>query len=1110
LDKIPSDQKYRDLALDPAKSFIVQAPAGAGKTTLLIQRYLKLLSCALKEPEECLAITFTRKAAAEMLSRVLAALTAAKSETCPTDLQQLVTWKLAKDVLAVDNKFAWNILENPHRLKIQTIDALCSSITAKIPIMTKFGCNVEIAEFADELYEKAAINLLTNENKTLDQYLNLLAYHLDNNQEKIVQLLMAMLADREKWLQNLIAIPSDANYMEYFNFGLQTSIQDAVFNANSNIPNNFSALLNLLSFAQTNLSSSITATKFCLESITTWRAIATLVLTNAGELRKTVTKQQGFPAATECKDLTYKQISQENKGKMLQILADLKTSKDFIAALQIIQAISFTEYTDNQQLIFKALLKILPVLVAHLNLIFQQQGKCDFTEVTLNSIQALGEVLEPSNLALILDHKIQHIMVDEFQDTSKSQFELLLALTRGWDGMDGKTIFLVGDPMQSIYRFRNADVGLFIYAKKYGVGDVRLNFLQLTANFRSTQKLVTWINNVFAASFPRKDDLTNGAISFLPSYAYKLNIIDTSLNVAIRNSTANEEAENITSYIKQLYQQNAGQTIAILVRSRAHLKPIINSLNMHGISFVGVDIDRLVIKPIVQDLLNLTNALLNLGDNLAWYSVLRSKWVGLELQDLQYLGFSKQQILWDKLCDFANNAKLSADAKIRLQRFVLLMQKYLAKLGLISLANLVFSAWRELGGLRVLQSKLELQASEQFFRFLESEENNQDIYNVDYLKNKLAKVYSQIEITAVNPVQIMTIHKAKGLEFDTVIVPCLAKQLRSDTEKLLLWQEHLSCTSSTYLLAAPIKSFLATEDPIYNYVKQLEQQQSSYEDLRVLYVALTRAKTNLYLSAVVEKDAPTTNSLLGLVWEGIGVTEVADCTDINIGKTPVTNELEFTATNCLQRIKTTCLYTDELVASKSHMLRDNLDEIISIENQSLELDPSREWMRHVGTLVHRELWRISIQGISSWNENMLSIIKKRWCITLKKLGVASQHLVGAVNLVAVAISNAVSCPNGRWILDHRHMDAQSEWSLSTYINGQIIDVVIDRSFVDADGIRWIIDYKTCDATTIKPELEAYTSQLFKYFAIVHKFCNESKIKTGLYFPLQRRWEVIGH
>ena len=167
-------------------------------------------------------------------------------------------------------------------------------------------------------------------------------------------------------------------------------------------------------------------------------------------------------------------------------------------------------------------------------------------------------------------------------------------------------------------------------------------------------------------------------------------------------------------------------------------------------------------------------------------------------------------------------------------------------------------------------------------------------------------------------------------------------------------------------------------------------------------------------------------------------------------------------------------------------------------------------MRHVGTLVHRELWRISIQGISSWNENMLSIIKKRWCITLKKLGVASQHLVGAVNLVAVAISNAVSCPNGRWILDHRHMDAQSEWSLSTYINGQIIDVVIDRSFVDADGIRWIIDYKTCDATTIKPELEAYTSQLFKYFAIVHKFCNESKIKTGLYFPLQRRWEVIGH
>jgi hypothetical protein len=198
-----------------------------------------------------------------------------------------------------------------------------------------------------------------------------------------------------------------------------------------------------------------------------------------------------------------------------------------------------------------------------------------------------------------------------------------------------------------------------------------------------------------------------------------------------------------------------------------------------------------------------------------------------------------------------------------------------------------------------------------------------------------------------------------------------------------------------------------------------------------------------------------------------------------------------------------------VISKKSSVLCNNLATEIAIEDQVIELDPSREWMRHVGTLVHRELWRISTQGISSWNDEIILIIKKRWFIALNKLGVASNHLLDAVNLVALAISNTLSCPNGCWILDHHHMDAKSEWPLSTYINEQITNVVIDRSFVDKNGIRWIIDYKTCYAENTKLELEAYTSQLLKYFGIVRKFCNEPKIQMGLYFPLQQHWEVIG-
>src|SRR6185295_2005168 len=105
-----------------------------------------------------------------------------------------------------------------------------------------------------------------------------------------------------------------------------------------------------------------------------------------------------------------------------------------------------------------AMLELLPRAAAHLKLVFAEAGETDFTEVAQGAVRALGAIDDPSDLLLALDSRIQHILVDEFQDTSVSQWELLSLLTSGWqqDGemSDGRTLFLVGDPMQSIYRFR--------------------------------------------------------------------------------------------------------------------------------------------------------------------------------------------------------------------------------------------------------------------------------------------------------------------------------------------------------------------------------------------------------------------------------------------------------------------------------------------------------------------------------------------------------------------------------------------------------------------------------------------------------------------------------
>src|SRR5687767_2482267 len=129
-------------------------------------------------------------------------------------------------------------------------------------------------------------------------------------------------------------------------------------------------------------------------------------------------------------------------------------------------------YTDEQWEVLGAILELLQLAAAQLKLVFAERGETDFTEIAQGAVRALGSPDNPTDLLHALDTRIKHILVDEFQDTSYSQFELLQRLTSGWqqDGemSDGRTLFLVGDPMQSIYRFREAKVALFLQVWESG------------------------------------------------------------------------------------------------------------------------------------------------------------------------------------------------------------------------------------------------------------------------------------------------------------------------------------------------------------------------------------------------------------------------------------------------------------------------------------------------------------------------------------------------------------------------------------------------------------------------------------------------------------------
>ena len=198
---MPDDRAARERALDPHTSFIVQAPAGSGKTELLIQRYLRLLE-TVKSPNAVVAITFTKKAAGEMRARVLQAL---QRTEAPEKAHEQVTHEIAQRVVAHQERLGWDLVANPSQIRMETIDALCASITRQMPWLARFGAPPEITEKATPLYREAARRTLHRvETEELDGCLGPVSHlllHLDNNYQQAERLLSEQLEKRDQWLR---------------------------------------------------------------------------------------------------------------------------------------------------------------------------------------------------------------------------------------------------------------------------------------------------------------------------------------------------------------------------------------------------------------------------------------------------------------------------------------------------------------------------------------------------------------------------------------------------------------------------------------------------------------------------------------------------------------------------------------------------------------------------------------------------------------------------------------------------------------------------------------------------------------------------------------------
>ncbi|MGH8226891.1 MAG: UvrD-helicase domain-containing protein, partial [Steroidobacteraceae bacterium] len=298
-----ADTAARALALDPGRSVLLEAPAGSGKTTVLTQRLLALLA-TVEEPEAILAITFTRKAAAEMRDRVVRAL---RGEIDADGAHGRKLRELAEVVNARSRRLGWSLEAHSSRLRIQTIDSLNRWLASQRPLAARGAAELEIAQSPLRLYRMAARQTLLDAqgDTALEADAGLLFERLDNDFGRFERLLAEMLARRAHWLPRLLAEESLAERVES---SLRAIVGERLRRAQALIPRTLVAQGARLAHEaarrrEAALDGRPGPWRIWLQAprsgaplaLGHWQGLAQLALTAAQTWRLTLTQREGFP-----------------------------------------------------------------------------------------------------------------------------------------------------------------------------------------------------------------------------------------------------------------------------------------------------------------------------------------------------------------------------------------------------------------------------------------------------------------------------------------------------------------------------------------------------------------------------------------------------------------------------------------------------------------------------------------------------------------------------------------------------------------------------------------------------------------------------------------------
>lgn len=834
---MPNTDKQQEAIDCIDRNVSVSAGAGSGKTAVLKQRFLNILKQSKNKLEakkgpfssnypftsynyegvksgNIVGITFTRKAAGEIKSRIRAAMLDAMNEG------DVSFWRMQ--------------LAELERAQINTIHGLCGRILRDNPVEANLDPSFVIAEDADyETFKEEAI-------------LKFIRKRLAAPEENSIKALTDILG---------------ASMLRDYLAELAPNMEDIAGEGDLTIAYEDSALA---------IPECIDALKNKLKYLAEERD--TLAVTSKGKPAAAYIYLENIwtNMLEICSDLDSESLESAKKALDFRASGTLKEERD--EAREMISELE-TRFVDRE---CKSLMEHWQNTLNDFG-DFLTEAKSSENMLTYDDLETKAIELLRSNEEI--RHKYQkqyqYLMVDEFQDTNDKQCALIYLLCGESDtDLQGNKLFVVGDIKQSIYRFRGADVDVFTQVQEK-IKDSKGNNIPLKINFRSKDTILNCCNEIFGrimgkASSSKDFDTLDCAdfnmgypivpelISIDPDYvnANQLELIAVAQKIlavakAEREAQEKKVAEGIEGDGK-IYGN-----MAVLLRAMTHVNDLTQVFTDYDIPFVVIDGKGFYERQEVADLIGLFDVLLDHYENIPLAAILRSPYFGFD-DELLTKVFLKADYGWDALKAIASGDCLEFTEMQRQQLlFAIEKLKHLAScIAYMDLTEIWTELWKTLDIEAVISSQnngKQKLANIKKLRKLSLEyiqENNVGLAEwLKYVKNARAMQMRETNanLDAVDAVQIMTIHKSKGLEFSKVFLPFLGARHNSDTRSIVY-----SKGLGLGLQLVDANGNL-TQTSVFKAIKEADKDKEREERQRLLYVAMTRAKDELYMFGIPAK-----------------------------------------------------------------------------------------------------------------------------------------------------------------------------------------------------------------------------------------------------------------